>query len=186
METKKCKYCQKELTEDIVAIFRKNGTVRRRNYCKKCAYEEYKKWLSENQERGKELANRAAKKFREKEKKIWLEKRRNKTCITCGTKLIDAGNTLAFYCVPCKKEKIKEWKRASYARNLDTVKKYNIKNKERIRKVQNSGAKKRRETLHSYYLRKTLKEKRGFTNEDIKQNPELIEIQKLIIQTKRL
>lgn len=186
METKKCKYCQKELTEDIVAIFRKNGIVRKRNYCKKCAYEAYRKWLSENQEKGKELANRAAKKFREKEKEIRLKKRKDKKCITCGTNLIKSKNTLALYCVPCKKERIKELKRASYARNLDTTREYNIKNKERIRKVHNLGAKKRRETLHSYYLRKTLKEKRGFTNEDIKQNPELIEIQRLIIQTKRL
>jgi hypothetical protein len=61
-----------------------------------------------------------------------------------------------------------------------------LKNKESIRKKNAIKESERRKNLTDRYVKKLLYEKNGFSVEQIKNNPELIELKRLILKIKRL
>ena len=156
-----------------------------RSYCKMCACEMRKDWISKNKHKEKEYNKKYRPKTIEKYNERQLTKQEKNKCLKCGCSLI-GRHLLARYCKDCKAEIKKEWKRDSYKRNIDTVKKYNSENRELINKKNAIREFERRENLTDRYITKLLREKSGFTVDQLKNNPELIEIKRLIIKTKRL
>jgi hypothetical protein len=156
--TKTCSKCKIEKS-NLEFCKCKTGTLGLFAFCKKCVSE-----INKNKQ---------------------LEKQKNNKCVICNIALI--GRILSSkYCKECKKEIKKEWKRESYKRNIDTVIKYNLENKESIRKKDNIREFERRKNLTDRYVKKLLYEKNGFTVEQLKNNPELIELKRLILKIKRL
>jgi hypothetical protein len=80
-----------------------------------------------------------------------------------------------------KTDKFKQYQQSEKYKNYKTS--YDKKNE--VKKARNIRTFKDRENLSDYYIRNNLKQK-GYTPEQIKQHPEILEVQKLIIKTKRL
>ena len=156
-----------------------------RSYCKKCSSEMRKDWIKRNKHKEKEYNIKYRPGTIEKYKERQLIKQKNNRCLKCGCSLI-GRQLLARYCKNCKSEIKKEWKRESYKRNINTVIKYNLKNRDSINKKNAIREFERRKNLTDRYITKLLREKSGFTVNQLKNNPELIQIKRLIIKTKRL
>lgn len=154
-------------------------------YCKICASKMRKRWINKNKHKNKEYYVKYRPKAVERYKDKQHIKQENNKCIKCGRALI-GRQLLSKYCHVCKKEVIKEWKRESYKRNIDTVIKYNAEHREDINKKQAIREFNGRENLKDRYITKLLRERAGFTVDQLKENPEIIEIKRLIIKTKRL
>ena len=93
-------------------------------------------------------------------------------------------------CNGCAHDKKKKLAREYYgAQGRDRIKKnqriYREKNKDAIYKNSAEWHRDSAKKISDFYTKRVLK-KRGFTPEQIEQNPELINIQRIIIQTKRL
>jgi hypothetical protein len=177
----KCK-CKKELTEFVKDNSVKSGI---KSYCITCNYQMQKDWRAKNKDKVKQYNQRSRPKVALKKKEIQLSKQIENKCIKCNCSLI-GRQLLSRYCFDCKKEIKKEWKRESYKRCVDTYKNYNQKNKTEIRNKTRALETIRRENITDRYASKLLREKNGFTVDQIKNNPTLIEIKRLIIKTKRI
>lgn len=72
--------------------------------------------------------------------------------------------------------------------NKDKAKKYTLSriNDQRVIDLRRQRKKKYVDQMSDFYIKDNLKRKMGFTSEEIERHPELIEIKKIIIQTKRL
>ena len=75
-------------------------------------------------------------------------------------------------------------KKRDYDNNIERIKIYNSNNKEKMYLYGKKREQFRRDEITDRYAKKILREKRGFKKEQI--TPELIEVQRLIIKTKRL
>lgn len=108
-----------------------------------------------------------------------------KTCIMCKCPLINRTlNTK--YCADCKKEVKREWSRIDYKKNRSTYDEWYKNNKDKVRIGRTKIEQRRRNNLSDRYIKRLLREKSGFTTDQIKDNPELIETKRIIIKTKRL
>lgn len=181
------KICSRCGFEKISTDYGKDKTLKSglRSYCKKCACEMRKDWIIKNKHKEKEYNKKYRHKTIEKYNEQQLIKQKSNKCLKCGCSLI-GRQLLAKYCKDCKSEIKKEWKRESYKRNIDTLIKYNSENRDLINKKNAIREFERRENLTDRYITKLLREKSGFTVDQLKNNPELIEIKRLIIKTKRL
>ena len=90
------------------------------------------------------------------------------------------------------KDKIKEYNKEKWKTDKEkrkaSVKEYYKRNPKKLESAYEKGrnrGKKKRDELNTEYLRKRLIDQ-GFNLETINKNPDLIEIKRLIIQTKRL
>lgn len=114
-----------------------------------------------------------------------LKKQENNKCNKCGCSL--AGRPLnTKFCEICFIDIKKQVKRESYARCILTYQEYNKKHREVINEKYKKREKLKREDLADRYLIKLLIEKNGFSSDQVKENPELIELKKIILKTKRL
>jgi hypothetical protein len=177
----KCK-CEKYLTEFVKKSSCKDGL---RSYCKNCNYQMQKDWRSKNKDKVKQYNQRSWPKVASKQKAIQLQKQIENKCVKCNCILI-GRQLLSRYCFNCKKEIKKEWRRESYKRCIDTYKQYYEFNKIEIRNKTRLLEANRRANVTDRYASKLLREKNGFTVEQLKNNPLLIEVKKLIIKTKRI
>lgn len=181
---KKCTQCHelkpfKEFGKDKTL---KSGL---RSYCKECSNRMRRDWIKRNKHKEQEYyvkyRPKVAKKYREKKAEL---QKMNK-CEICGDSLIGrALNTK--YCKNCKPKIERVWNKEERIRNKETYKKHYIENKPIIMEKNRIINQKRRDDITDHYVRKLLREKSGFTTEQIEQNPELIEVKRLIIKTKRL
>ena len=181
------KVCSRCGIEKTSTDYGKDRTLKTglRSYCKKCSSEIRKDWIKRNKHKEKEYNTKYRPKTIVKYKERQLAKQENNKCLKCGCSLV-GRQLLARYCKTCKVEIKKEWKRESYKRNIPTVLKYYSENRDKIKKKNAIREFERRENLTDRYITKLLREKSGFTVEQLKNNPELIEIKRLIIKTKRL
>lgn len=156
-----------------------------RSYCKVCANDILRDWKSRNKHKSSEYYQKYKSKVLSKYKDSQLKKQEANKCVVCGCSLI--GRQLsAKYCHECHKEIKKQWKKDSYKRNIPTVLKYNSTHRDMININNRKNEQKRRDNLSDRYVVKILREKSGFTTEQIKNNPELIEVKRLIIKANRL
>jgi len=181
------KVCSRCRFKKISTDFWKDKTSKSglRSYCKECSYEIRQTWIHKNKHKEKEYNAKYRPATFEKYKVNQLAKQENNKCTKCGCSLI-GRQLLARYCKDCKSEIKKEWKKESYKRNIDTVIKYNSENRESINKKNAIREFNRRENLADRYITKLLREKNGFSVEQLKANPEIIEVKRIIIKTKRL
>jgi hypothetical protein len=189
VEFKICTKCndKKEISEFQI----KKG--KHTSSCKSCVYANHKIWLLNNPEKLKRYRNNSqiwhskkAEENREKKEKIVLEKKTKNLCRRCGTSLFDRI-LIAKYCPTCKKkEKNEVWNKNDYIKNKKTYQDYNKKNREKINLRDSKKEKAKREQIADRYVSKLLREKNGYTVAQLKENPELLEIKRILIQTKRL
>jgi len=114
-----------------------------------------------------------------------LTKQIENKCIKCNCSLI-GRQLLSKYCFDCKVEIKKVWRNENHKRNINTAKNYFQKNKTEINNKTRLLEANRRENVTDRYVSKLLREKNGFTIEQLKNNPSLLEIKRLIIKTKRI
>jgi hypothetical protein len=181
MEKKECSKCNQHKNIDQFAKSLKYT----RSYCKSCANEIRKVWISKNKEKEKEYNSRYRPNQIEKYKSKQLAKQESNKCLKCKCSLIGMS-LLANYCLTCKKEVRKQWKRESYKRCVQTYKNYFQKNKQNINNNNRKLELDRREKLADRYIKKLLIEKSGFKIDQLNQHPEIIQTKRLIIQTQRL
>jgi len=177
----KCK-CEKQLTD-----FCKDNSVKSglRSYCKSCNYLMQRNWIEKNKHKVKEYNERSRPKVSAKKKAIQLTKQIENKCIKCNCSLI-GRQLLSKYCFDCKVEIKKVWRNENHKRNIHTAKNYFQKNKTEINNKTRLLEANRRENVTDRYVSKLLREKNGFTIEQLKNNPSLLEIKRLIIKTKRI
>jgi hypothetical protein len=177
----KCK-CEKQLTD-----FCKDNSVKSglRSYCKSCNYLMQRNWIEKNKHKVKEYNERSRPKVSAKKKEIQLRKQIENKCIKCNCSLI-GRQLLSKYCFDCKVEIKKVWRNENHKRNIHTAKNYFQKNKTEINNKTRLLEANRRENVTDRYVSKLLREKNGFTIEQLKNNPSLLEIKRLIIKTKRI
>jgi hypothetical protein len=83
-------------------------------------------------------------------------------------------------------EKVNEWHRKYYAANLEKVMEYNRKWRDANPDKMMEYNRKQVSELRDSYVIGIIKQNTSLTREQIKEFPQLIELQKLIIKTKRL
>ena len=161
----------------------KKAKDKRKSHCKKCSYQTYLSWKSKNPDKLKVYNKNEYSKRRDSELQKTVEKRKNNVCKICGISL-ELKQSGAFYCDIHRHQTKLEYKRESYKRNIETVEKYNIENKEKIRTYQREKEQQRRDNFSDRYVVKILVEKDGFNRELI--NNDILETKRLILKTKRL
>jgi predicted Rdx family selenoprotein len=181
---KKCTQCH-ELKS--INDFGKDKTLKSglRSYCKECSNRMRRDWMKRNKHKEQEYnvkyRPKVAKKYREKKAELQILNK----CEICGDSLIGRDlNTK--YCKKCKPIIKAKWRKKDYEVNRQTYINNYIRNKPKIIEQNRIKNQKRRDNISDHYVRKLLREKSGFTVEQIEQNPELIEVKRLIIKTKRL
>jgi len=142
-------------------------------------------WAAKNRDKTKAYMEKYKPNILHKHKEAQLVKRSENTCIMCGRSLSDKILS-AKYCNECKELKRREWRKSDYEKHFDRYKKYYKANKSVINEKNRTREQRRRQYLTDRYIKKLLREKSGFTAEQIKQYPNLIEVKRLIIKTKRL
>lgn len=163
----------------------KMGKRNIRTYCKRCSMNMRNEWAAKNRDKTKAYMEKYKPNILRKHKEAQLVKRSENTCVICGKPLLDKILN-AKYCNECKALKRREWKKKDYEDNIDTYRKYYENNKLIINNKNRIREQRRRQYLTDRYIKKLLREKSGFTAEQIKQYPNLIEVKRLIIKTKRL
>lgn len=83
------------------------------------------------------------------------------------------------------KTKCRNYLLANSEKEKERIKNYWLKNPENLKNKNNRCNTKKIDNLTDCYIKQTLKLS-GFTTEQINENPELIEVKRLIIKTKRL
>ena len=146
---------------------RKDGTKKQRHHsqCRECRYSICKKWFDKNEG------------YSTIKKMEWDAK--NKEYVADYKKRYKKLNS----------DKVKQWKTDWDAKNKEHRLKYNKDNpqpKHKVREWQNATNKKMREELKDCYVIYTLSKRTGQNAKFLRQYPELIETQRLIIKTKRL
>jgi hypothetical protein len=180
--TKQCSKCKevKGLGEFGKSTTGKYGV---RAYCKTCAYEMRRKWISKNKDKEKEYNQKYRPNTIEKIKTKQLTKQQSNKCVKCNKPLV--GRILSTkYCNTCKNEERKIWRSKDYDKNKSSYKKYYLDNKSAL--IEN-GSKRdaiKRKDLHNRYIKKLFVEKHGLKTNQI--TNDLIEVKRLIIKTKRL
>ena len=166
-----CSKCNIEKSiNDFPIVFghkRKDGTKKQRYHsqCRECRYSVCRKWLDKNEG------------YSTIKKREWDEK--NKEYVTEYKKNYKKENA----------DKVKQWKKDWDIKNKEHRLQYNKDNpqpKHKVREWQNATAKKMREELNDCYVIYTLSKRIGKKADFIRQYPELIETQRLIIKTQRL
>ena len=165
IKLKKCSTCKREKSLDCFHNHKreKDGKQYQCKDCKKLISKNYKKSIAykEYQKRYKQTENckNYQKKYAEKNKEKIKE----------------------YYKTEKHKEKIKQYQQSEKYKQYKKVydKKDIIKENRKIRVTKDIV------NLTDYYLNSRLRSK-GFSLEQIKNNPEILEVQKLIIKTKRL
>ena len=163
----------------------KMGKRNIRTYCKRCSMNMRNEWAAKNRDKTKAYMEKYKPNILRKHKEAQLVKRSENTCIMCGKPLLDKILS-AKYCDECKELKCLEWRKSDYEKHFDRYKKYYKANKSVINEKNRTREQRRRQYLTDRYIKKLLREKSGFTAEQIKQYPNLIEVKRLIIKTKRL
>ena len=141
----------------------KNGHPDRKLYCKKCSLRiAQQKIYARNQ----------------------LAKQTNNLCLTCQKSLV--GYMLnRKYCDSCMKGIERAWKKDSYIRNKKTYQTYFKEHKSEIYAKNREREHDRRKDIADRYVTKLLREKHGFTPEQLRTHPEIIEVKRLILKIKR-
>lgn len=132
-----------------------------RSCCKKCRQSQLKEWQNNNRDKIKKYSRSQYVKNPEK-----LKERAKEWQLNNPEKY---------------KERKKEWLLNNPGKDKESRNKWKCKNPEKVKE----NSKNQRKSLNTCYIKKTLKLS-GFTTEQINENPELIEVKRLIIKTKRL
>lgn len=147
---------------------RKDGTRKERihSQCRECRYNICKKWFDKNPG------------YSTEKKREWDE--RNKEYRNEYTRNYRSQNV----------ERVKQWKKDWDEKNYDWVLEYKKQRypeiKDKVREWTRKTGNKMREELKDCYVIYTLSKRTGQTAELLRQYPELIEAQRLIIKTHRL
>lgn len=108
----------------------------------------------------------------------YFSKERNKTRV---------GN----YCKPCARENSKVRVKAYFEQNKEARLQYakdyraNPENKEKLKTTKNKFKRKYIEKLQPCYVRDSLVQKKGFSNEDLHKNPEIVQVYTTQLKLKR-
>ncbi len=153
--------------------------------CRPCLNKGRQNWIRNNKDKSFEYNTKYWPAVLEKRKQKQALKQENNKCQICGCSLI-GRQLLARYCKEHKKVVVNEGKHESYARNVGTYRAYIEKHKPQINKENAKRELKRRENLTDRYVTKLLREKHGFTGAQLNDNPEIIEVKRLMLKTKRL
>lgn len=95
------------------------------------------------------------------------------------------------YCKPCGRNEAKPRAMKNYQENIVVRKRYakeyraNTNNKDKIKKLSKKFKVKYREELKPCYLRDQLKQRHGFDNKSLHENPEIVEAYRLQLSIKR-
>lgn len=177
--------CKEEKDLSNFGTYKKGQIIYIKGYCKKCAQVLRKRWIEKQEGKQKEYNEKYRPKTQERYNKRQLEKQTKNECLICKIPLI--GHMLnRKYCDTCKPEIRKVWKNNDYIRNKSTYLQYYQENKEEIMKKEAVRNQKRRDEVADTYVRKLLREKHGYTIEQIKENPEIVEVKKIILKIKRV
>lgn len=168
-ENRQCSECG-EVKEISSFPRKKNGHHARQSYCKTCS-------------RRMTYEKSYVKVKLEYEKKQFAKQILN-ACLSCKAPLI--GYMLnSKYCQSCKEEIRRVWKKNDYTKNRTTrlhyykVNSIEVNGKNRIREQR------RREEVTDRYVTKLLREKHGFTPEQLRDHPQIVEVKRLILKIKR-
>ena len=174
---KTCKKCNEKKDLNLFGKDKRLNSGIKSN-CKKCETEVSVKWNLNNKERKSEKA------------KIFYNKNKEKIKKKVKEYNIENKEKIYLYQLKYKSEnkekvllKVRECTRKYYYNNTEKIKKYSSEYRELNRALINIKANKRAENTTDRYVINNLTTK-GFTKEQI--TSELIEVQRIIIKTKRL
>ena len=168
-ENQTCSECGK--VQEISSFPRKkNGHPARQSYCKTCS----RRMTSEKS------YSKVKQAYEEKQ----LSKQTQNACLSCKAPLI--GYMLnRKYCQSCKKEIRKVWKKRDYTKNRTAYLHYYKVNSIEVNGKNRIREQRRRAEVTDRYVTKLLREKHGFTTEQLREHPQIVEVKRLILKIKR-
>jgi hypothetical protein len=188
-----CRKCNNPKPKESFLIHHRSGGFPSiGKWCKDCKREQSRLYYANNPVKLNIQYNESKKRHNEKCSTI---KNTLITCKKCGitqsmTEFLtyhktDRFPSIRIYCRNCMNELVKGF----YENNKDKIririKEIRNQNRELYNSTQKERVKRLRKGLPEYYIKQQLRSK-GFTKQQIIDNPEIIEVQRLMIKTKRL